>query len=290
MNIVKNKKKLKKDLAVVCLAAGVSRRFGYKPKSLQIVGRQGKTLIEYSLDQALKAGFNKIFIIVGDKTEKLFKDRMGDSYRGIPIQHVKQTFNTKKRDKPWGQIDALCTLKGKIHCPFVVCNGDDLYGYRAFKKLHSHLSLDSNGEAGAVYYALGKVLPGDRPVNRGIFKTKGKKVLEVKETYSISRKNLREKGLALGNKCSMGIFALTPRIINQFSFLLERFKQENKNNKDKEFPFGDGLSILLKRGKLSMKVYYTNSIWAGVTSPADLPFVEEYLKKDYLGRIFVPFK
>lgn len=276
-------KKIKEDIGIVYLAAGVSSRFNYNPKSLQEVGINNKTFLECSLDQVLKSGFNKIFIIVGDKTESLFKDKFGDSYKEIPIIYTKQLYDPIQRSKPWGQIDALSTLKGKIDCPFVVCNGDDLYGEKSFKILYNHLLSNSklqDKEAAAVWYPLGDVLPEDGAVNRGIFEEEKGYAKKIRETSSISRSNLKNNGLSLEDKCSMGIFALDPQMINDLNNLFLKFKEENKGDKEKEYPFGTGLSTLIKKNGLRMKLYPSNSKWAGLTRPADLVSIQKYLKEN----------
>jgi len=74
------------------------------------------------------------------------------------------------------------------------------------------------------------------------------------------------------------------------AFLLEKFKQKHKNNKNKEFPFGEGISKLIQDKKITMRLYPTDAVWAGVTAPSDLPSIEKYIRKDYLGRIPIIFK
>mgnify|MGYP001614605345 FL=1 len=127
------------DIALVYMVAGLSSRFGGKIKQFAKVGPKGETIIEYSLNQALPEGFTKIIFIVGNKTEKPFRDMFGESYKGIPIFYSQQKFNEEEREKPWGTADALCSAKDVINCPFVVCNGDDIYGAETFRILVNHL-------------------------------------------------------------------------------------------------------------------------------------------------------
>lgn len=270
-----------KDLGVVYLAAGVSKRFNYLPKALEKVGVDGETLIEYSMNQSLNAGFNKIFIVVSDKTQDLFKEKFKDTYRGVPIIYSKQSHDETKRSKPWGQVDALCSLKGKIDCPFVVCNSDDLYGQRSFEILYNHLDskgLPKSEEAAAVHYKLADVLSQDGVVNRGIFKEVGGIVNQVIETFAISLQNLKSKKLSLEDKCSMGIFALYPKDVHLMSNYLEKFKKENENNPSAELPFGIVISSLISDGDLDMRVYDSESEWMGITNPGDEEIVKERIR------------
>jgi len=132
-------KKGKKDIALVYMVAGMSSRFNGKIKQFAKVGRNGETLIEVSLQQALRAGFSKIVFIVGEKTEKPFKEMFGEEYKGVPIFYVFQGFDSNIRDKPWGTVEAVVKIKEVVNCDFVVCNGDDLYGEFAFRKCVEHL-------------------------------------------------------------------------------------------------------------------------------------------------------
>jgi dTDP-glucose pyrophosphorylase len=122
-----------KEVAIVYLVAGISSRFGGKIKQFAVVGSNGETLIEYSMNQAIKAGFNKIIFIVGNSTEKPFKEKFKDSYKGIEIKYAHQLYDPKERDKPWGTCDAICSAKNLINGAFVVCNGDDIYGEKPFR-------------------------------------------------------------------------------------------------------------------------------------------------------------
>ncbi|PIN93143.1 hypothetical protein COU54_04220 [Candidatus Pacearchaeota archaeon CG10_big_fil_rev_8_21_14_0_10_31_24] len=135
---------MSKEVALVYMVAGISSRFGGKLKWLEKVGPSGESLIEYSIKQAIPAGFSKIVLIVSTKTIGPFKEEFGDSYSNVPIQYVLQEFDPKKRDRPWGTVDAVCALNGKIDCPFVLCNGDDLYGSKVFFTLVNHLKSNED--------------------------------------------------------------------------------------------------------------------------------------------------
>jgi dTDP-glucose pyrophosphorylase len=141
-----------KSYAIVYLVAGLSSRFGGKVKQFAQIGTNNETLIELSMNQALKAGFNKIIFVVGEKTEQLFKNKFGPSYKQIPVQYAKQEFNPEERDKPWGTCDALLSAKQLINEPFVVCNGDDLYGENTFKILVEW--MEKNNSPATIGYPL----------------------------------------------------------------------------------------------------------------------------------------
>ena len=131
---------MKNDLAILYPVAGMSSRFGGKMKWLIKVGPRGESLIEYSVNQAINAGFNKIIFIVGEKTEGVFKNLFGSSYKGVSVYYAFQYFDCVSRDCPWGTIDALCSGLQLIDCPTVFCNGDDIYGEDTFRIIAKHFN------------------------------------------------------------------------------------------------------------------------------------------------------
>ena len=270
----------KKEVGIVYLAAGNSSRFNNKPKVLAEIGKNGETFIEYSLEQSLEAGFNKIFFIVNDKTKHLLWEKFGASYRNISISYSEQTYDPTERDKPWGTVDALCTLRGKIECPFVVCNGDDLYGKESFATLYSHLLKDRKQESASLLYSLEDVLPENGLVNRGIFEEREGYISSIVEMFNLDRKNFREKGLSQSDNCSMGIFALYPSVIDSLYENLSTFKELNRGDRKKECLTGTEIHNLIQEKKLILKAYPTNSKWIGLTNPEDLGSVRKYLEID----------
>lgn len=267
-----------KDIAIVYLVAGLSSRFKGKIKQLIKVGPNNETLMEYSLSQALPAGFTKIVFVVGEKTEKPFKELFGNSYKGIPVEYAFQTFGPETRDKPWGTVDALCCSKDLINDGFVVLNSDDIYGEMAFKKLINHLKNNKNNAT--IGYKLSNVLPDKGQVNRGIFKIHPENTVEsIKEVFKIEKSNLELKNLSNEDLCSMNIFGLTHEVLNLLNDSLTKFKEKNKGNRTIECLLPDELGKLLKQNKITMRIYSTNDQWFGVTNPEDEFTIKQVLKK-----------
>jgi dTDP-glucose pyrophosphorylase len=174
------------------MVAGLSSRFNGKIKSFAKIGPKNETLIEYSLNQAIKAGFNEIIFIVGKHTEKQFKEKFKEKYKGISVKYTFQKYNKEKRDKPWGTCDAVCSTIHLIKNPFIVCTGDDIYGEKTFKILSNHLTISKNDAT--VAKNLSEMLPNKGSVNRGIFKIdKDNYIINGTEELSINKKNLKEK-------------------------------------------------------------------------------------------------
>ncbi|MDO8516722.1 MAG: sugar phosphate nucleotidyltransferase [Nanoarchaeota archaeon] len=298
------------EIALVYMVAGMSSRFGGKIKQLAKVGPNNETLIEYSLNQALKAGFTKIVFIVGNKTEQPFKEMFGDDYQGIPVYYAKQEFNPKERDKPWGTVDSLCSARKVIDCSFVVCNGDDIYGQEVFRLLTEH--INNKKDCATIGYKLGDVLYDKGSVNRGIFQIKdnkksqsqqteeyflnlklgttnctrvqgitpslSNKVLSLREELGITKDNLKEKMLSENDFCSMNIFALNPKVITQLDKILTKFKEENKDNRTIECLLPKELNELIKNNELILEIYPTKEKWIGITNPEDEEIVRNELK------------
>ena len=116
------------------MVGGMSSRYGGNLKQLAKVGINGETLIEVSVLQALTVPFTKIIFITNELTEDEFIKIFGEEYQGIPVEYVRQVWNTENRYRPWGTTDAICCLKGKVSEPFILVNSDDLYGRETFKK------------------------------------------------------------------------------------------------------------------------------------------------------------
>ena len=269
-----------KNIALVYMVAGLSSRFGGKIKQFAKVGPQEETLIEVSLNQALAAGFTKIIFIVGEKTEIPFKEKFGNEYNGIPVYYAMQNYDPETRKKPWGTTDSLCSATELIDCPFVVCNGDDLYGKEPFKILVRHLKRKPTNAA--IGYKLGDVLPSEGEVNRGIFKIKqGTNIIEsLKEELKISKENLHLRGLSEDNLCSMNIFAFHPKNLELLNEILTEFKEKHKGNPDIECLLPVEINKLIQNKKMDMELYPTNDNWMGITNPGDEIIVKENLRNN----------
>lgn len=264
-----------KDISIVYMLGGMSSRFGGRAKAFANVGPNGENLLECSLNQAIKAGFSKIIFIVSKKTEMQFKEYFKDSYKGVPIVYALQTYDESTRERPWGTNDALCCAKDLIDGPLVVCNGDDIYGEDAFQKLYNHLAASE--EDATVGYKLGKVLSDKGGVNRGIFETEDSYVKTVVETLGITKENMAEMNLADEDLCSMNLFGLQKKTLDLLFLKLAEFKEEHKGETNTECFLPTELNSLINDGKIKMKLYSTDSLWIGVTSPEDEAVVREVL-------------
>jgi dTDP-glucose pyrophosphorylase len=267
---------MEKEIAIVFMVAGVSSRFGGKIKQFAMV-TENETFIEFSLNQALKAGFNKIVFVVGNKTEQVFKEKFGNSYKNIPIQYALQTYDSEVRDRPWGTGDAACSIKNIINCPFVICNGDDIYGEKTFQTLYNH--LQENNEEATIGYKLIETLPDTCKRNMGIFQIKDNYVQSMEEVYNIDKFDLKATNSNPDDLSSMNIYALHPEIIHLMNRKLELFKEQHRNDRKAEALIQHLLTSLIQENKMKMKIYPSSEKTFGITKPGDEEVAKNIIKE-----------
>lgn len=268
----------KSEISLVYMAAGISSRFGGKIKAFAKVGPQGETLIEYSINQALLAGFSKIFFIVGNTTIEPFKEMFSDNYKGVPIEYVLQSFDPIQRDRPWGTAQAISVLKGHVNGSFVVCNSDDIYGQDAFLVLYEHLK--KNKGSAIVGYKLIDNLSEKGTSNRGIIDCdKNMEVKSIKEVLEIDPQNLAVKGLKPETMVSMNMFGFENEIIDEMWLLFEKFKSKHLGDRKIEMFLPTELSNMIAKGNLAMTVYPAAQKTIGLTYPEDEEIVRRLLSK-----------
>ncbi len=273
-----------KVIPVVFMCAGISSRFGGKIKQFSIVGPNDETLIEVSMKQAIKAGFNEIIFIVGNLTEKPFREKFGGSFEGVPIRYALQSYNPEERDRPWGTTDAIVSALPLIQGPFVICNGDDLYGESSFRTIFEALSAKSN-DCVAIGYDLMSVLPETGSINRGIFRTDKKgNVIAIEEMIGIEKNSLSKVGLTKNDLANMNIFGLTKECILLLEKILKEFKSNHKGDRRSECYLPVELGNLAKSGKIKLKLFKTKEQWFGVTNPGDEEVVKQALKSKILEK------
>ncbi len=265
---------MEKGISLVYMVAWMSSRFGGKVKQFAKVWPNDSTLIEYSLYQALPAGFSKIIFIVGKMTELPFKEMFGDSYQWIPVEYAIQQFDDAVRDRPRWTVDALCSAKQLIDWSFVVCNGDDIYWAHSFKLLFDH--LQHSDESVSLGYVLENVIPEVWSTNRWIFTVDGGGYIQdIKECLWIEKNKLSEIWLKKDDLCSMNMFGLTLDILHFLDEVLSKFKKDHPWDRKIECYLPLELSNLIKNEWVKIKLYPTPDQWFGVTNHDD----EEIVKK-----------
>ena len=293
--------------SLVIMAAGIGSRFGGGIKQLAPVGRNGEIIMDYSIHDAIEAGFNKIIFIIRKDIEDAFKEAIGDRIEkicdslGVEIAYAYQELGNlpegvelpADRTKPWGTGQAVLACKDVLHEPFAVINADDYYGKEAFVKLHDFLegyTPEKADEYCMAGFILKNTLSENGAVTRGICETNAEEYLTaVHETSNIVK---TADGAAVDNDgektaidpesyVSMNMWGLTPEFVQ---ILDEGFKEffETMGDKDvlkAEYLLPIYIDELLQAGKVSVKVLDSHDKWFGVTYKEDKDYVVESFGK-----------
>ena len=292
--------------ALVIMAAGMGSRFGGGIKQLEPVGPNGEIIMDYSIHDAIEAGFNKVVFIIRKNIKEAFHDAIGKRIEGIcnrlnvEFAYAYQELDDlpegiKKpvdRSKPWGTGQAVLVCKDIIKEPFVVINADDYYGKEAFVKIHeflvSNYTPEKSEELCMAGFILGNTLSDNGTVTRGICAVDENDYLtDVMETYEI--KKTEDGAESQGNKInvnshvSMNMWGLTPEFVGLLEEGFVEFFENIKGDEAKELKGEYLLPIyideLLKKGKVSVKLLETQDKWFGVTYKEDKPVVVESFAK-----------
>lgn len=257
------------------LAAGLSSRFGFRIKCLQPVGRYGETLLELSVRQLLKYGVSSIILIVSDGTYKQIHEVVGDLFLGLPVKYAFQ-HTPGYRKKPLGTVHALLAAKQLLDKPFIVLNGDTLYGDSALRGVCRHIQYESSPCMPG--YPLKDVLPTAGKVNRAIVKVEGSCLLQIVEQYDISMEDINEKKYTGSELTSMNIFGFQPHVLEFAEEKFEQWLAQNKTEDTKEYILSTMLNDLLPERGIKTYVYgVDNSVPLELTNPEDFAYVRNNL-------------
>jgi len=268
-----------KNISLVFLTAGISSRFGGKIKQLAIIGPNNETLIEYSVNQAIKNNiFKRIIFIIGDKTELAIKNIFGEKYRNIEVIYTKQEYDVKNRDRPWGTGDAISTIYNKIDGPVIICNGDDIYGEATFNTAYNIIS--NNKDNFTMAYKLINTIPENGNVNRGIINTDDyNNIIEIIEKLNINKINVYELNIS-ECLCSTNFYGLSKSIIEYIYIKNNQFKENHKNDRTIESMLPLILSKGISRNIFNIKCYKSNDMFYGITNPEDEHILRNILNKE----------
>ncbi len=287
--------------ALVLMAAGIGSRFGGGIKQLEPVGPNGEIIMDYSIHDAIKAGFDKIVFIIRKDIEADFKEIIGSRIEKVCAENnvetayafqstdkVPQGFSAPAaRTKPWGTGQAVLMCKGIVNEPFAVINADDYYGKEAFVKLYDFLTGESKG--GTDYCMAGFILKNTLSENGGV--TRGVCLVDDKgyltdivETSDIIKvgDNCESNGkpIDINSAVSMNMWGFTPEFIELLEEGFIKFlKGVDENDLKAEYLIPIYMGELIKSGKVSVKVLPTNDKWFGVTYKEDKPFVVNSFKQ-----------
>lgn len=283
---------------LLVLAAGMGSRYGGN-KQLDEVGPSGETIIDYSIYDAIRAGFGKIVFVIRRDIEEQVKERFVKKLKGkIEVDYVFQEITnlpegvkvSPERQKPWGTSHAILVTKDKIREPFGVINADDYYGVESFKILHDFLVNDKDPNSYCIVgYKLGNTLSDHGHVNRGVCRVSEKGLLEnIAEVRQIEKTHNGAKApgtdgkelLFTGNEIvSMNLFGFKTSCFDYLGREFRNFINKNGMDLKAELDIPTSLDIFVKKGDITIKILRSNERWFGVTYREDKPFVVESIRK-----------
>ena len=288
-------------ISLVIMAAGLGSRFGQGIKQLEPVGLNNEIIMDYSIHDAIEAGFNKIVFIIRKDLEDEFSNVIGNRIKnicsrlGVEVCYAFQSLEDLpegvilpvERKKPWGTGQAVLACKDLIKEPFAVINSDDYYGKEAFENIYNFLK-EYNASKPYEYcmsgFVLKNTLSDNGGVTRGICKFNEDNYLEeIVETKNIIKKDnkafVNDKEIDYNSNVSMNMWGFTPKFIE---LLEEGFKKffENIEGEEltKEYLLPIYIGELLKEKKISVKVLETNDKWFGITYKEDKDLVVNSFK------------
>lgn len=282
------------NTTLVVLAAGIGSRYGQGIKQLAKMDDNGYTIIDYSIYDAIKAGFNKVVFIIRKDIEEDFKEIIGNRIEKIvEVEYAYQDMDLPKgfespkdRKKPWGTVDALLSTKNIVKEPFLIINADDYYGKGVFDSLHEFLvtsdkKIDDKLQIAMAGYKLKNTLSDKGAVTRGVsIGNEENKLVDIIETHEIklekdgkisSKENLDSDILNLETTVSMNLWASFPEFIDMSEDYFIKYLEKNKENLDScEYVLPEMIGELIKENKADITILPTNDKWIGITYKEDL--------------------
>jgi len=277
------------------MAAGMGSRYGGL-KQIEPVGPSGETIIDYSIYDALRAGFGKLVFIIRKDIEQPFKEVVGARFeKRIAVEYVFQELGKLPpgfsvpagRTKPWGTTQAILMAADAIHEPFAVINADDFYGAESYSVLSRYLQA-SAGDYGMVGFVLRNTLSEFGTVARGVCRVGGDGYLEqVVELTAIARDGDHAKDTAGDGKVtmltgdepvSMNMFGFTSQVFGKLEEHFRKFLEANGADLKKECYIPSTVNEMLVAGQAKVKVLRSNDSWFGVTYREDHAQVVESIR------------
>ena len=288
-----------KDKTLLILAAGMGSRFGGL-KQLEPFGPNGEFIIDYSIYDAVKCGFNKIVFIIKEEHHEIFKNTIGsriEKYlknKKVKVEYVFQNLKNvpegykipEERVKPLGTAHAILCAKDVIKEPFMIINADDFYGYNAYLTARDFIDNNSSNTIGLVGYNVINTITENGSVKRGICNIKNGYLDTVDESEIwVNGEKIQARSLVTGKmseidrekKVSMNMICFYPEFMNYIEEKFVEFLEYSDLTKD-EFLIPSVISDGIKNDICKVKVLDTTAKWVGVTYKEDKEMVEFYIK------------
>lgn len=280
------------DTTLVVMAAGIGSRFKVGIKQLEGVGPNKEILLEYSVYDAIKTGFDKVVFVIRRDIEKDFHERLGSSIeKRIKVEYAYQEIfdlpngyiPPKERTKPWGTGQAVLAAKHLINGPFAVINADDYYGKNGFNKIYDFLVNNKTKNCYCMAgFVLGNTLSDNGAVTRGLCKADFDKIVtEITETSGIektkdgavAKSGGIETPLDINSYVSMNMWGFKKSFINELENNFSKFLDKNINDLKAEYLLPSVVNQLIEEKKIKVSLLETNDIWYGMTYKDDVSTV-----------------
>ena len=284
------------NTALVIMAAGMGSRYG-GIKQIEPVGPSGEIILDYSIYDAIEAGFNKVVFIIRKDIEEAFRAAIGDRIeKRIKTEYVFQNMDDlpagftvpEGRTKPWGTGQAILACKDVVKEPFAVINADDYYGKEGLKRIHDYLcspaTVDTKYNFCMAGFEIGNTLSENGTVTRGICQVKDGILTKIVETKEIGKGDgcavTPDGSVALNQPVSMNMWGLTPDIFPELEKRFVTFLGNIEGNELKaEYLIPTIIGDMVEEGLASVHVLKTADKWFGVTYKEDKPLVVESFAK-----------
>ena len=269
------------DATLVVMAAGMGSRFGGL-KQIEPIGPGGQAIVDFSVYDAKKAGFNKVVFVIKHEIEKEFKEIVGKRIeKTIDVDYAFQETDMlpdgflcpPDRQKPWGTAHAIYCCRNVVKTPFAVINADDYYGKGAYKKIYDHLKKEK-GDYCMVGFKLKNTLTENGTVSRGICNVQNgflKSVVERTKILDCKYTEDDKSWVDLPSDCivSMNMWGFTPDVFGYIENDLIDFLREKINVPKAEYYLPMVVSNVIERGDKDISVLVADDRWYGVTYKAD---------------------
>jgi NDP-sugar pyrophosphorylase family protein len=283
------------DLTLVVLAAGVGSRYGGL-KQLDGVGPGGEIIMDYSVYDALRAGFKRLVFVIRPDFEAAFRAQVSARYEArAEVRYVHQELRTglpaafrppAARTKPWGTGHALMVCHQVVDGPFCVINADDFYGAQAFRVMGDFLTATAGGQAAMVGYPVGNTLSAHGSVCRGVCQVSNGRLQSVVERTEITPRNngieYRDDSgwhrLTGRELVSMNFWGFLPAIFPHLLAQFEEFLASSGTELKSEFFIPTVVDRLVREGRLVVRVLESSDRWFGITYPQDKALVQNSLR------------
>ena len=288
------------EYTLVVMAAGLGSRFG-SLKQIEPVGPNGEFIIDYSVYDAIRAGFNKVVFIIRKDFYNDFRETIGKRIEDkIKVEYAFQELTDlpigyvcpDTRVKPWGTGAAIYSARNLINGSFAVINADDFYGADAYRVLFDYVKNNTlENEGLALCYEVGNTLSKNGSVKRGIAIEENGKLegireskIEAHDSYVLAKPldGSNEFETSLDTLVTVNLFVFTSKIKDIIAFNFSKFLDDNIDKPDSEYLVPDIINSEIKKGNISFKVKGTKSKWHGVTYKEDkdelVDAINEYIK------------